>query len=344
MAFTFVAYDNTDTRIGEVRGLSNRRYSILLNRPGSASAMVTPDTVSDVFRTLTPGVSRLQIFDDGESVETSFVLGSLEVSGGPTGIEYNAEWPGRMSLLDDALVLAGTSYSAQAQSTIVADFITTYQARAGALADILNGNAPTTDPTKSVTYEEDTSLLEAIINLSERDDGFDFAVTPRGGLQCFYPTKGTDLSADVRLAYGREIKEFSYRIDTTPGNIVSDVTVYGGEGSSATATDADSQAVYGRREAAIQYSDVITQTAPLQEYADKIIADRAFPRIIPTITIDEEFSTRIRRSITVGDTINLDLGNFTGDRFRGDYRIVAKHVDIDDNDTAVVSFELNEAE
>lgn len=327
---------------GQLQNLRARRIGIPLNRPPECSATLSASDNTVASSLLKAGESEIVIYRNGDALETVFQLASVGFSGDPDGVQIDLNWLGILSYLQHGLVYAGTRSSAIAQSRIVWGWINTFQSRTGAsVYAITDHGAPATDPSKSVTIEEDTDLLDAIIAQSERDNGYDFAVDAGRRFRCYYPQRGSDKSDRVVFEYGTNVTHFSGEWNTSPGELVTDARVYGGPGSAiATATDSAAQALYGRREASVQYSDVITQTGPLQDHATRIVEDHARPQSIPQLVLRRNHPSIPWGAYEVGDTVGVRINELD---INDIYRIVNLDIDIDENDNETITASFNEA-
>jgi hypothetical protein len=338
--WSWQAQDRTGTILGEYSDLQSRSLAFHLNRPATASATLRIDSPAASTGLLQPGVTELRAVRDGSPVGTIFRLSRISIDDTGSGTTVvNCEWDGIMSYLADLLALQGANYTATAQSSIAWGWINTAQSRASANYGITRGAIPSSDPTKSVKIEDDTELLESIISLSERANGFDFDVDTDRSFNVYHPQQGSSNGLVFDSDYN--VAGYSVALDAGPGSISTWVRVRGGEGAARSAQNATAATLYGRREASIQYSGVIADTTVLQAYADRLVADRAEPIAVPALQLVVDHSSIPFGSYWLGDTVRVRIRAgelLTIDR---DYRIVSIQIELDAADNETITVEVN---
>jgi hypothetical protein len=340
MAFwSWQAQTRTGTVLGEYSDLTSRTISLALNRPPTASGTMSLDAPAANSGLLAPGITELRIQRDGQTITSPFRLNSITIDDSGSGAAtVSCEWDGIMSYLADLLALKGANYSATAQSAIAWGWINTAQARTSADYGITRGAIPTTDPTKSVTIEDDAELLASIVALSERANGFDFDIDASRAFNVYYPSQGS--ATGLVFDTDHNVTSYSVAVDAGPGSIVTWARVRGAT-RGRSATDADAALLYGRREASISYSGVIDDATVLQSQADAIIADRSEPIAVPSLRLNVDHPTMEWGSYRLGDTVRVRVraGDLlTIDR---DYRIVGIDIAIDEADNEDITVEVN---
>jgi hypothetical protein len=341
--YQWVIQARNGTPYGELENLTSRGFSIPINRPPEARGTIRPDDASPARQIIRKGGdSELVIYRDGTPIESVFQLTNVAPAGDESGERIELGWLGILSYLQLGTAYAATSYATTAQSRIAWGLINTFQARTGASAyGITDFGAPTTDPTKSVTFEQDTDILDAIIALSERSSGFDFGIDAGRRFRCYYPQRGEDKSGLLTLQYGVNVDTYQFVWDTSPGQIGTDFRIVGAETTAVfTATDATAQAQYGRREISVQVSDSISETTNLQEWVDNAIVERDHPQAIPRVRLSRDHLSLPWGSYWVGDTVTLSIPSAD---IYGKFRIVQLHCDLDENDNETIHLDLNEA-
>jgi hypothetical protein len=348
----------TQTRNGGGNGtylnrLQDRRASFYLNRPPTFSGSLSADSGNAVSLGVRPGIDECLVLRDGVPLESVFACTQNRIAAGVNETRVEVEWQGIASYLADGVVLGqATPYSS---TTLPWTWINSFQSRTGGSVYALTaGTTSGAAPTRQATVEADAGLLDKIIELSESSTGFDWNIDTNRALNLWYPTRG--VSNGLVFEYGVNVTDYSYTEDAGPGEIVTDLRVIGPPGGGgvagvATATNATAQATYGRREASASFfadfeAASVTQSQ-LQAHADRIIAERIRPIIIPSLTL--------RTSSGVGHT-SVPWGSYwLGDtvRFRAvvgafgvidaSYRIVAIHVSWDENDNETIAIEVNAA-
>lgn len=179
------------------------------------------------------------------------------------------------------------------------------------------------------------NVYDAIIQLSECINGFDFDVDSDKKFNVYYPKQGQ--TTDLVFNYPGNIQELSYERDGT--RMTNKVIGIGaGTGVNAIRTisqDTASQTTYGLRESILQYPD-ISVIATLQEHTDgELLLSKKFidiPDLILDGSIDPEFGT-----YRIGDQIRV-VANTEG--INDYYRIEAMELNLDENNRETVRVQL----
>lgn len=331
------------TKLANLTDLDDRKVNVYINQPGDASGRM--DLLSPQCRRewLQPGVHELIVMRDRVAVETIFQLATaepeLDEQGGGS-ITFG--WLGIASYLSNGFIGPSYSQTAVAQNEAAWNIVATLQAKANASWGITDGADSPSQPLKSIEQADEQDAKEALTNLAEREDGFDFNIDTFGALKTYYPARGQDRTRTVVWEHGVNCQVTNLQEDASPGAIVNWVRVKGGNGTSAVAEDTASQLVYGRREAIISYTDE-TSPARLQQYANAIISRRATPSIVPVVKVDTDHPGYTHGEAWLGDTVRLiaPIGNYWG--IDADYRQVAMHFDINSEHDEQLELELNAA-
>ena len=121
------------------------------------------------------------------------------------------------------------------------------------------------------------NIGDAIIQLSEVVDGFDFEITHDKKFNVYYPKIGTRRN-DITLTYPGGIRELSFERDASEltNRVIAVGSGSGVDAQRVLAVDTNSQLRFGVRERILQLSDVsVSET--LQQHADaEIISSRGF--------------------------------------------------------------------
>lgn len=344
MTYQLILQRRNGAELADLINAKNRRFSFYLNRPSEFSCELSindPEAVDDYLR---PGTRELIAYRDGTPLETVFALTRLAVQADADEQRLELGFEGIASYLADALVYARSS--AYTGTTVPWTWINAFQSRTGGSYGIVQGAQTGTPASRSRTIEQDGSVLDEIVNLSETGAGFDFNIDAARKYNEWHTTRGR--SSGIALEYGVNVRSFDYEESTAPGEIVSDVRVYGpaNSGKPRTASDTTARETYGRREASLQYmseSENATVTAgQLQNFADSAL-DRSAPLIIPSVELVDTHPSVEFGTYWLGDTITFQakLANFTS--FESQYRIIAIHVDVDENDNEAIKLDLNAA-
>jgi hypothetical protein len=158
------------------------------------------------------------------------------------------------------------------------------------------------------------NIKDALIELSEVINGFDFEITWDKKFNVYYPYQGMDRSADLRFEYKNNIKSIDVPRDGT--KMINYVIARGaGQGDaqiSDTEQDTASQTTYGLRQSILDYPDVI-EAATLAAHANGQIASYKNIIDMPVIVLNGSLPPALG-SYWLGDQIILtvpDLQTFS---------------------------------
>lgn len=207
-------------------------------------------------------------------------------------------------------------YSQEEQCEIAWDLINDSQSQTNGTLLITEGLNPTSNK-RDRTYETYT-ISEALINLTNIIEGFDFSFEPVLNadnrlssvlFNSYYPAKGTDRSDLGKLEVGMNISAIT--LDTV-SSLYNTVTVEGaGTGVPIIYedNDADFQKAYSRIEGYEKASD-ISEYDSLEKHGDKLLSEKVEGY---KITLDVMPNSNIINSgLTIGDTVvcNIEVGNY----------------------------------
>ncbi len=346
MAWSWITQERNGAAIADVGvAISNRKITLQLNRPPIATASLRandPRAQQGDIGGLRPGVHEMKIFREAVAQETVYQLSKVDVAGDANTIGINLEWQGIASYFQDALIYPQSA--AYSSTTLPWDWIETYQARIGGDYGISEGSVTGTPPTRQKTIQQEAELLATIQQLAESGYGFDYAINTNREWVEWHTERGSDNG--LVLEYGVNLHTFSYTEDTGPGQITNAIFVIGPPGTNVvTATDSDSRTTYGRREAAASFfadfEDSTVTDGQLQAHADKIIAERPNPKIVPALRIAANHPSLAWGAYDLGDTVEFRAKIADYDTINAQYRIVQIDVDIDDNDNESITLGLN---
>lgn len=342
-----VSQPRNGSPIADLIGLRNRRFTFQENQPGMASASIyvsDPHARRDALGGLTPGVDELIAYRAGEAIETVFALTSASVAAHPDTMTIDLEWQGIASYLKDALVYSQTTeYTG---TTLPWTWINSFQARTGGSFGLAAGTVTGSPASRVKTVQQDAALFDTINELAGSGAGFSWRINPARQYQEWHPKRGADNG--IVLEYGVNVEAFSYVENAGPGEIVTDLRVYGPPGTSTvTASAAGARTTYGRREAAAtffaDFADSGITSTQLQAHADAIIVNRIAPILIPQITLVRSHQSIPWGSYWIGDTVTFRaaVGQYT--TINQQYRIVQIDVALDDNDNETITLGVNAA-
>lgn len=327
-------------------GLSDARdirYSLYLNRPAEMSCVLSMRSEQAQREFIQPGTRELLIYRDNVPVETVFALNRVSVVANDTDESLQINATGIMAYLSDALVYGNAS--ARTGTQIPWTLIDTYQNRAGAVSDIFRGATVGTPQSRTKIVEQDAAILDTIIELSETGDGFDFNIDSNRRYNEWHPKRGA--FQGIVLEYGTNVSEFTYDESTEPGEIVTDVRAFGtaSSGPPRSAFSSTARSIYGRREASISYNseneNAVETDAQLQAFANNAVISRSAPLIIPSMRVTPNHPSISLDNIALGDSVivRARLQNYAS--IDAVYRIIAIHVELDDNFNESLTLELN---
>lgn len=338
--WTMVPQVRNGVALGELVQVNERSFHFLLNRASTIEASIPVSSPTARRDWLTPGQTELKVYRDSTPLETVFACTSAHLDTDADAPAIQLGFQGIFSYLQDATVYGSTT--AYSGTTLPWSFVNTFQGRAGGNYGIVSGVTTGSATSQTRTIEQDEAVSEAIIALAEYQSGFDFAIDTNRALNLWYPKRGSDTG--LVLEWGTNVRTFGYDEEAGPGTVVSDARVTGGVGGSiVSATNAATQATYGRREVTrIAAGEALAVTdAYLQTEANTIVAEYAAPLVIPNVVLDQNHPSVAWGLWWLGDivTFRAQLGQWTD--INAKYRIVAVHVTLDDNDNETISFDLN---
>lgn len=342
MAYSLLIQERNGEAVAALTNATNRRFSFYLNRASEFSCNVSMVASEATRANLTPGTKELVAYRDGEALETVFALNRVSVNADQNEQRLDLSFSGIVEYLADALIY-GTA-SAWSGTALPWSWINTFQSRTGGSYGITQGATVGTAPTRTRIIEQDAGLLDEIINLSETGTGFDFAINTARQWVEYHATRGNDNG--VVLQYGMNVRNFAWEESTTPGELVTDVRVYGQgtSGAPRTASDSTARTTYGRREASLTYTseaeNAVTSAAQLQQFADAAL-DRTTPLVIPQVELVPNHAMTPFGSYWLGDTITFQarIGAFVN--IDAQYRIVGVHIELDAEDNETIKLDLN---
>jgi hypothetical protein len=321
--------------------LGNRGLYFPLNRPPVVMAAMPLSAPSARLDWLTSGVHELEVWRANEQVDALFRLVDVGVMLGPLTGAITLRWEGIETYLSEVNTPAATRNTGQAAHAW--DVIDDIQGLTGGDYGFTQGLVPSTDPTKARTYAADeVDGLSSIQQLSERDDGFDFAFDKNRAFNCYYPYRGSDNG--LVLEWQAQARAMSYSIFGGPGGIATDVKVKDSAGTTGTASDATARTTYGRREQVLTLADLAEASGVLDEYALSALAIAQNPIFAPDIELNTKHPDVEWGSFWLGDTTRVraryDDGRFVNeDRAM---RITGISVNLSQNNDERVGVDVDE--
>jgi hypothetical protein len=339
----WITQERNGDQIADVTGLNNRKIMVQLKQPGMASAQLRvndPQARRDDLGGLAEGIHELTVYRDGVPLETVFQLTDAAPSGTADTTNLGFTWQGIASYLQDAKVLGQSAVFSGTQLPWV--WINAFQGRTGGDYGITQGGVTGTPPSRQKLVQQDMGLFDAITELSNSGDGFDWAVDASRAYREWHSDRGSDNG--IVLEPGVNVTKWNFTSSTKPGEIVTDLTVRGGT-QSVTASDATARSLYGRREATVTlFSDTETSSdtaGQVQAHADSAIARYVAPRIVPQITLVRNHQSIEWGSYWLGDLVTFRVRIGKWDWINQLYRIVQIEIALDDNDNETITLGVN---
>ena len=254
LAWTFELVDLEGRALAAVPAKA-RKVTMVRDQPGAATFTLPPDVAGEFGAYLQPGAVDLVVRRNGDAI----YRGPLGVGGGQlaTGAVTFAS-VGMLQLLEDRLVPQGRELLALEQAQMAWQLIADTQLLPRGDLGITAGSLPDS-VARSRTWDAATSVLRAITELAEADNGFDFEVTPDLAFNVWYPRMGVDHRGDpggVRIETGRNVRDGRVTIDAGPGRLANEVTAASNHQVSVVAEDVESQLALRLRQRIIQVGDV----------------------------------------------------------------------------------------
>lgn len=339
----FISHARQGPALASLTDLTGRRMSFYLNQPGDLSGTIDLQSPQADRSLVRAGVTELVARREGVPIETRFACVMADPRSDAQGNgQIDLGFLGIMAHLSDLIV--GPFTQTASQSAIVDSIVSTAQASANANYGLVPGLHAAGQPSTTFKLEEEMDAREAITLLADRQ-GFDWSVGIARDVVTYYPRRGGDKTATAVFEHGRNCTIASLPEDASPGALANSVLVKGGDGSFGSAQDLGSQLEYGRREAVVAMTDTIGQPSQLSTVAAQIAALRSQPTTVPEIEVDTLHPAFTFGDPWLGDTIRVvgSIGRTPYRRIDQPFRIVAVHVDVDDQDHETMRLELNPA-
>lgn len=350
--YEFELWNKNNTLVADITHLAkNIKFKITRNAPETlefdldlkafenlcASINEAPRNVLEADVT-TVKVKRMGVYMFGVEVKET------PISIDEAGKKIDVKCLGFLSQLADRYVakeygIKDTPSSNVATEDIVWDLINTTQQTANGNFGFTRGNVYATGVSRYRKYDGQTSVADAIVNLSKLMTGrFDFKIT-HDKVFHMYENLGS-IRDDVPLTYPGNVQ--SLEVPRGASNLFNHIDGYGSgfgdEAIKSTFDDAFSQITYGRREKLYIASDVSVQST-LDEQTD---AYGDMRREILEIPKPKVKGTDLDLGVVgIGDFLPFKVTGHTFVPIDGRYRIDELDVSLDDNlfETIVISFD-----
>ncbi len=279
-------------------------YGYRANRPGAISFTCPLDHPKTLSTILDVGVNEATVERDGTIVWAGPIQTSDE---NDTGRLINFAGEGLLTYLRKMHITTTLTYSSSTddQYTIARGLIAHHQNKAGGDFNIDTTAATLSGQKRTRTYNywEHKNVYDAVIELSEMDNGFDLAIDPATRtLDLYYPRQGqrrTDIVFDER-----NIRRFSRQRDAT--RQASHILAIGsGEEDAmlrASVQSSTAVAAYGLTQKVISLKDVTVESTLIDHANDALNVSATVPNLI---AIDVSTDDPGLFSYGVGDEVQV---------------------------------------
>jgi hypothetical protein len=332
--WAFVLTDVDGNRLGELTAAKSRKLVSRLSSPSEASFTINGrhEEAADIVELRTD----LVVYRDGVKVFRGRVGPSQDQASADrhtvtvTALDYRA-------VLNERIIYAPLSYTAQDQSAIGWALITDTQGLVGGDLGITRGVGQTTGVLRDRNYEAGKSVGELVTQLSEVAGGFEWDITPDLAFDVHYPQRGRD-TKEV-LDYRGSVAGFSRSIN--PERYANAVRVSGDETTTAVVREAADLGTRpeGRFDAQHGFPDV-NQAATLAQKADYLLATQSILEPSYTVTL-KRGRWDGPQALWLGDSALLVVRTGRLDE-TSTRRIVEATVDVGDSGEETVVFALGE--
>lgn len=340
--YSFEIWDSAGNLVALLDKATDRSLTAIRNRPGSASFKMSLDDPKATSAILAIGSNELRVKRGNKYLwggQLASIESSLEGESGTVRVTA----VGFLELFATRFTAASRSFTATDAGTIASTLIAEAQ-KTGAAYDTakdygVRDGTITASVTRTRSYEF-KCVKDALIELSEVKNGFDFEITYDKKLNVYYPRQGL-LKPELVFRYPGNIQRLINPVDS--GQLINSVIARGaGLGASQPIVqrdDTNSQAGYKLRQDIIDYADII-ETQTLQDHADEILRVRAVPVQIPELQIFGNQDPHIG-DYWLGDSIHVKAakGLLAIDN---DYRVDQVQVDVSNDDVEhIVSLKVS---
>ena len=279
--WTLVAFLPNGTALSELTDASDRKITARLSDPSTIEwSMRGTDPAAAVIDELATDVIAYR--DNVPVIRGRVGPSADDLSGDSHRVTFAA--PDYRSLLGRRTVWAGSTnaYLSTDQATIAMDLIADSQALVGGNLGISQGATTLTGRLRDRAYEEGKSLGEAIDQLADVVDGFDWDIGVSLTFDLYYPRRGRP--KDFVAHWGSTVTSLRRSVD--PSGYANAVRVSGATGTTAVSSAVADLASRpeGRWEAQVGYTDVSNQSTVAEKAAYEL-AERSVIRPSYTATL-----------------------------------------------------------
>lgn len=288
--------------LGEIENFKDLRFKHVLNREGDCSFKVSIKDPKLTAAFVMLGLREVYIYRNHDIVWGGILLNdSGSISGGDDMVTFRAFgflWYAKSWKINGVAEYTTTDFS-----DIAWDLFEYGQGKDHGDRGITEGTLAASPPRDKMF--DNKSVYDALIALSEIQDGIDFEVTQTKAFNTYYTSKGTDKSNSVSFVFGENLSRLDYTNDFT--NPMNRAFVHGGgfgEAMSVVQTeDVGLQESYGLYEDFVPYKDVEEEDL-LEAKGDYEIVRRGLPRREYTPYQIPE-TNPVWNTLTTGDWVRL---------------------------------------
>lgn len=337
--YSFEVWDSSGLVAYLDKALS-RHLTAIRNRPGTASFILSKDDPKATREILKPGINEIRVRRGQKYIwggQISRVEAILEGASGTVALTA----AGFLDLFKDRFTAAARVFTNTDAGTIAWTLLEESQKTAGNYDPVkdfgVRAGTIQASVNRTRTYEF-KEIKDAVIQLSEVINGFDFEIDHEKKFHVFYPKQG-QLKPELVLRYPGTIGRLVLPIDAS--QMANQVIARGsGLGASQPIVQRDQtgvQAAYRIRQRIVDYPDVI-EDATLEQHADEILRVESVPYEIPEIELLPNTDPHIK-DFWLGDVIRVKASQGLV-QIDNDYRIDQIDVEVDENDLETVKLKV----
>jgi hypothetical protein len=356
-AYRFEVYDGNNQLIADLSPHArSRRFTVRRNRAEQVSLSFDQGQLEDlasdlglsVRQLLEPGVNDIRISRGNRALvgsQIQYLLPTLSANG--RTVEVRAV--GYLDLFKDRFLWPGDTltYVATDIGQIAWMFITISQSRPSGSFGITEGVIQASRTITDTWQPFATSIRDAIIDLTARNNSIDVSFGPDKTFNVYYPGQGTE-KADLRFSWPGNIRELSLPVDASE---LCNYAIVRGKGNGldqqpiVSVIDPNAIATYRRREALEDQPSVdVIQT--LIDKGGERIGKTATPVVIPEITLDGNIEPYLG-AYWVGDRVPIAVDASAGSLYKPldgqTWRINEIDVALNEDDNETVRLKLGYA-
>lgn len=349
--YVYEIWDDSGNLIADLEGRAhNRSFTVSRNLPEQISfslglneiEKLARDTGVPIRTLINAGVNEIRIRRGTDYlVAGKMDVPEVSINGDQRDLTIRAS--GFLNLLDDRYTGENTArtFTTTDAGAIAKTLIDETQAETNGNFGIqTNSSWVETTVNRNMNYER-RRIKDAIIELASLSGGFDFEFTYDKKFKV-YKKIGQD-KTDLVFSYPGNIRNLRLPIDSTKlaNRVIARGSGQGGSQYTATVEDLVSQGTYKLRTMIVDLPTEI-DTSNLTAKANEVIRIYALPLEIPSVTLDGKLAPKVGADFWIGDSIKLSIKEVDIlEALTATWRVEEIKVDIDDNDTEVVSLKLS---